>query len=88
MKCLLVRCSSIEREHQKEVKFGTPSLQTPMVWNTPNLRSSRGHVETTEEEGERRLQNKFEKKPWNVWENVVKDVGRWRGGSEEEKEEE
>ena len=85
MKCLLVSlCSSIERGHQKEVKlvkFGTPSLQTSMLWNTQNLRSSRGHVETAEEEGERRLQNKFEKKPWNVWEKVARDVGqmeRWK----------
>ena len=81
MKRLLVRCSSIERGHQKEVKFGTPLLQTSMLWNTQNLRSSRGHVETAEEEGERRLQNKFETKPWNVWEKVAKDVGqmeRWK----------
>ena len=47
MKCLLVRCSSIKRGHQKEVRFGTPSLQISMLWNTPNLRSSRGHVETS-----------------------------------------
>ena len=82
MKCLLVSlCSSIERGHLKEVKFGIPSLQTSVLRNTQNLRSSGGHVETAEEEGERRLQNKFEKKPWNVWEKVARDVGqmeRWK----------
>ena len=82
MKCLLVSlCSSIERGHLKEVKFGTPSLQTSVLWNTQKLRSSGGHGETAEEEGERRLQNKFEKKPWNVWEKVARDVGqmeRWK----------
>ena len=131
MKCLLVRCSSIERGHQKEVKFGTPSLQTSMLRNTQNLRSSRGHVETAglccvgntrkkwneikasgidaevneidtiiEElirkenaavstggvdkkkvEEEKKAAKKIEKRPWNVWEKVAKDVGqmeRWK----------
>ena len=33
----------------------------------------------------RRLQKKFEKRPWNVGEKVAKEVGRCRGGSHEEK---
>ena len=78
---LVDEVSQNRRGHQKEAKFGTPSLQPSMLWNTRNLRSSRAHVEIAEEEGERRLQKKFEEKPWNVWEKVAKDVGkmeRWK----------
>ena len=52
-----------------------------MLWNTQNLGSSRDHVETAEEEGEKSLQKKIEKRPWNVREKVAKDVGqmeRWK----------
>ena len=56
-----------------------------MLWNTQNLRSSGGHVETAEEEG---CKTNSEKGHGTLGRKQQKMWGRWRGGSEEEKEKE